>query len=84
MREEKDLFLTTFQKFVIVLESYLASSGAEAGAENNWFRCVLSQMQAFARRYKGSIQSFISTLDAIVFSEDCDTRIRSAFKDAIA
>jgi hypothetical protein len=38
LREEKDLFLTTFQRFVIVLESYLASSGAASGQENAWFK----------------------------------------------
>jgi hypothetical protein len=84
LREEKDLFLTTFQRFVIVLESYLASSGAAAGAENAWFRSVIAQMRAFARRYRNSIHSFKTTLVAIVFSDDCDVRIRTAFMDATA
>jgi hypothetical protein len=84
LREEKDLFLTTFQRFVMVLESNLASSGASAGQENNWFKTVLAQMQAFARRYRSSIQPFMATLDAIVFSDDCEPRIRSAFKQAVS
>ena len=84
LREEKDLFLTTFQRFVIVLESYLASSGAAPGQENAWFRAVLAQMAAFARRYYNSIESFIPTLDTIVFAEDCDARIRAAFQVGIS
>ncbi len=84
LREEKDLFLTTFQRFVIVLESYLASSGALAGQENAWFKNVLAQMTAFARRYRRSVDPFVTTLETIVFSDDCDARIRAAFQVAVA
>ena len=41
-------------------------------------------MTAFARRYYASIESFIPTLDTIVFADDCDARIRAAFKVGIS
>lgn len=80
LREEKDLFLTIFQRFAIVMESYLAESGAAPGQENNWFKAVLAQMVAFERRYSSAIAPFASTLRSVVFSQDCDERIRSAFR----
>lgn len=80
LREEKDLFLTTFQRFVIVLDTYLSQSQPQAGSENAWFKLVTSQLTAFGRRYGPSIQTLVSTLDSFVFSEDCDARIRAAFK----
>lgn len=76
LREEKDLFLTAFQRFVIVMESYLA--GNTADVNNAWFQVVLSQMVAFGRRYLESIKPFLSTLESVVFS-DTDERIREAF-----
>ena len=79
LREEKDLFLTTFQRFVIVMESYLVSlEGTADATPNHWFQTVLAQMIAFLRRYRESIQPFISTLQSVVFS-DTDPRIRDAF-----
>ena len=79
LREEKDLFLTTFQRFVIVMESYLG--GLEDGAEPNaWFKNVLSHMVAFTRRHEPSIISFKATLQSVVFS-DTNERISKAFLD---
>lgn len=83
-REEKDVFLTTFQRFSMVLESYLAQTQAMPGQENSWFRSVLAQMVAFGRRYRATIAPFVSTLESFVFSDgDCDVRIRSAFAKSL-
>lgn len=81
LREEKDLFLTIFQKFAIVLEAYLEEN---RGQENSWFRAVLGQMESFVRRYSTTIQPIYGTLESFVFSDDCDSRIREAYQRAKA
>lgn len=79
LRDEKDLFLTIFQKFAIVLEAYLEEN---KGQENSWFHAVLGQMESFIRRYADTINPFVGTLESFVFSDDCEARIREAYRRA--
>ena len=79
LREEKDLFLTIFQRFAILAESYLEN--VNEGEENEWFKGLMANMIAFGRRYHSTIKSFMSTLETFVFSDDCDKRIIEAFEN---
>ncbi|KAF9903314.1 Nuclear cap-binding protein subunit 1 [Lobosporangium transversale] len=92
-REQKEVFLTLYQKFVAILQSKLKEiEGLNPGSEEleqktrsyqigqGWFLEV-------GRRYSKEVATFSSTLDAIVFSADSeagepiDPRIINIFQE---
>ncbi|KAF9114720.1 Component of the cap-binding complex (CBC) [Mortierella sp. AM989] len=88
-REQKEVFLTLYQKFVAVLQSKLKeieSSGQNPDDNRSW-EIEQGWFLELGRRYSKEVATFSSTLDAIVFSADSETgepvdpRITSIFQE---
>ncbi|KAG0223717.1 armadillo-type protein [Mortierella sp. GBAus27b] len=88
-REQKEVFLTLYQKFVGVLQQRLVDLEASGqGTEGNrpW-EIALGWFLELGRRYSKEVATFSTTLEAIVFSgngetgEAVDTRIANIFQE---
>ncbi|KAF9207554.1 Component of the cap-binding complex (CBC) [Haplosporangium sp. Z 27] len=88
-REQKEVFLTLYQKFVSVLQTKLReieSAGQNVDEDRSW-EIGLGWFLELGRRYSKEVATFSSTLDAIVFSvtsetgEPIDSRITSIFQE---
>ncbi|KAG0233647.1 Component of the cap-binding complex (CBC) [Actinomortierella wolfii] len=86
-REQKEVFLTLYQKFVGVLRERLATLEADEEAnveEDRWWCNALGWFTEIGRRYSKEVASFSTTLEAIVFSVDgqaVDSRITDIFQE---
>ncbi|KAF9426538.1 Component of the cap-binding complex (CBC) [Podila epigama] len=88
-REQKEVFLTLYQRFVQVLKSQLRTieASGENVEENRWWEISLGWFLELGRRYSKEVTTFSSTLEAIVFSADNETgepidpRITNIFQD---
>ncbi|KAF9366670.1 Component of the cap-binding complex (CBC) [Mortierella sp. NVP85] len=86
-REQKEVFLTLYQKFVGVLQqrlNELESSGQSAEGNRPW-EIGLGWFLELGRRYSKEVAIFSATLETIVFSaggiETVDTRISNIFQE---
>ncbi|KAF9998965.1 Component of the cap-binding complex (CBC) [Entomortierella chlamydospora] len=74
-REQKEVFLTLYQKFVSVLQSKLKeieSSGQNVEDDRSW-EIGQGWFLELGRRYSKEVATFSSTLEAIVFTADSET-----------
>ncbi|KAF9128208.1 Component of the cap-binding complex (CBC) [Mortierella sp. 14UC] len=74
-REQKEVFLIMYQKFVQVLQSQvreLESSGQDVD-DSRWWQIGLGWFLELGRRYSKEVTTFSTTLEAIVFSSDSET-----------
>lgn len=88
-REQKEVFLTLYQRFVEVLKGQLRKieESGENLDENRWWEIGLGWFLELGRRYSKEVTTFSSTLEAIVFSVDnetgdaIDSRITNIFQE---
>ncbi|KAG0091883.1 Component of the cap-binding complex (CBC) [Podila epicladia] len=88
-REQKEVFLTLYQRFVEVLKGQLhkIEESGENLDENRWWEIGLGWFLELGRRYSKEVTTFSSTLEAIVFSVDnetgdaIDSRITNIFQE---
>ncbi|TPX62408.1 hypothetical protein PhCBS80983_g00437 [Powellomyces hirtus] len=81
LREQKEVFLQVFQKFVDVIHAKIAvfnSAGTEPKS-TPWFRWVVSNMREVARGFPNEVRAYKFTLDAIIFTDEVDPRIRAVW-----
>ncbi|KAG9067373.1 Component of the cap-binding complex (CBC) [Linnemannia hyalina] len=74
-REQKEVFLIMYQKFVQVLQSQLREIEASGEDVDNsrWWQIGLGWFLELGRRYSKEVTTFSTTLEAIVFSSDSET-----------
>ncbi|KAF9425880.1 Component of the cap-binding complex (CBC) [Entomortierella beljakovae] len=88
-REQKEVFLTLYQKFVAVLQKKLQDieASGENIEENRSWEIGQGWFLELGRRYSREVATFSSTLEAIVFTTDSesgeaiDPRISSIFQE---
>lgn len=76
-REQKEVFLTLYQKFVGVLQSQLQviETSGESLESSRWWEIGLGWFLELGRRYSKEVTSFSNTLEAIVFSGGGDAAV---------
>ncbi|KAG0005208.1 Component of the cap-binding complex (CBC) [Modicella reniformis] len=84
-REQKEVFLTLYQRFVAVLQQRLneiESSGEGLEGNRSW-EIALNWFLELGRRYSKEVATFSTTLEAIVFAsgEAIDPRITNIFQE---
>ncbi|KAG0299447.1 Component of the cap-binding complex (CBC) [Dissophora globulifera] len=74
-REQKEVFLTLYQKFVAVLELRLKEieASGQSVEESRAWEIGMGWFLELGRRYSKEVATFSSTLEAIVFSADAET-----------
>lgn len=92
LKEEKELFVFTFQKFTIALADFLdnhknamkTSSAMDVDKEEYfsqfWFNSVLSHCKELVRRYPKEVNIFLPSLEDLVFTDDLPSDLISLFK----
>ncbi|KAI8381201.1 armadillo-type protein [Radiomyces spectabilis] len=82
-REEKEVFMVVYQKFVHVLQEMLVSYSAQSIDPNqNWtYWWVLGWYREVLRLYFKECTGFMTTLESIVFTPDIDHRITGVFQE---
>ncbi|KAI8145645.1 armadillo-type protein [Fennellomyces sp. T-0311] len=82
-REQKEVFIVAYQKFVQVLQEQLTSSGqGQADAELTWtYRWIFGWFREMMRLYYKDCSGFLTTMETVVFTNDVDERITAVFAD---
>ncbi|KAI8816755.1 armadillo-type protein [Fimicolochytrium jonesii] len=83
LREQKEVFVQLFQKFVDVIREQYAvfeSQGVDP-TTTAWNRWVLGNMREVARGFPNEVKSYKVTLDMLVFREDIDARILKVWRE---
>jgi len=79
-REQKELFLVIFQRFVMCLSEHLTHAESENRDPNTfWFNVTMGQMKAVGRKYHTIIHPYLGTLENLLFN-NADARITSIFQ----
>ncbi|ORZ00493.1 armadillo-type protein [Syncephalastrum racemosum] len=82
-REQKEVFVATYQKFVQTLQSAMQQVSADqAEADLSWdIRWLLGWFREMLRSYYKECSTFTTTLETVVFTPDVDSRIAALFAD---
>jgi len=79
LREQKELFLIVFQRFVMCLNEYLGNESNASYHNEFWYFCTLGHLKEVGRKYHNDILPFISTLETLLFS-NVDPRLATVFQ----
>jgi nuclear cap-binding protein subunit 1 len=78
LREEKEVFLLVFQKFVDVLNHRLLSVSS---SDDPWFWRILGHLREFGRKHYRELRQFMVTLETLLFTPNTDGRILAVFEE---
>ncbi|KAI8994905.1 armadillo-type protein [Pilobolus umbonatus] len=80
-REQKEVFMIVYQKFVQSLQELIASNG-DKDIKTNWtFWWLFGWYKEVLRVYYKECRSFMTTLETLVFTSDLDKRITDVFTE---
>ncbi|KAG2227596.1 hypothetical protein INT45_002281, partial [Circinella minor] len=82
-REQKEVFIVAYQKFVQILQEKLTSSstGSE-DVEVTWtYRWIFGWYREMMRLYYKECSGFMTTMETVIFTNDIDDRITAVFAD---
>ncbi|KAI9492847.1 armadillo-type protein [Zychaea mexicana] len=81
-REQKEVFIVAYQKFVQVLQERLTSSTSGPDVELTWtYRWIFGWYREIMRLYHKECSGFLTTMETVVFTDDIDERIKAVFAD---
>ncbi|KAI9311540.1 armadillo-type protein [Dichotomocladium elegans] len=82
-RDQKEVFMSVYQKFVQVLQDELAPLPAHtADTQLSWnYLWILGWYRETMRMYYKECSGFLVTLETVVFTEGVNDRIRNVFTD---
>lgn len=81
----KNLFLITFQRFIMILTEHIARCEAEGTDFNNfWFKWTLGRLQEVFFRHHEQVFKYVDTLESLLFTSDIDHHILSIFQQFCA
>lgn len=79
--EQKNLFLTIFQRFIMLLSEHIQSCEAQSRSfKNHWFRWCIGRLQQIFYEHHEKIFVYVSTLESLLFTSDLDQHILLIFK----
>lgn len=79
--EQKNLFLTIFQRFIMLLSEHIQSHESKGRSfKNHWFRWCIGRLQQIFYEHHENIFSYVSTLESLLFTSDLDQHILLIFK----
>jgi len=79
LREQKELFLIIFQRFVMCLSEYLGGESNASYHSDFWYTSTLGHLKEVGRKYHDEIIPFLSTLETLLFS-NVDPKLAIAFQ----
>ncbi|KND02543.1 uncharacterized protein SPPG_03001 [Spizellomyces punctatus DAOM BR117] len=83
LREQKEVFLHVFQRFVDAIRNKcrsLESQGIDP-TRTAWYRWVMGNMREVARGFPTEVKAYQVTLDMIIFTDDVDPRILKVWQE---
>ena len=79
--EQKNLFLTIFQRFIMLLSEHIQSCESQSRSfKNHWFRWCIGRLQQIFYEHHEKIFVYVSTLESLLFTSDLDQHILLIFK----
>lgn len=80
-REQKELFLILFQRFIMVLTEHSVQCEQQQKSKlNSWFRFTLQRLQEIFLTYHDEIQQYQDTLESLMFTTDLESHILQVFQ----
>lgn len=79
--EQKNLFLTIFQRFIMLLSEHIQTCESKGRSfKNHWFRWCIGRLQQIFYEHHENIFNYVSTLESLLFTSDLDQHILLIFK----
>lgn len=79
--EQKNLFLTIFQRFIMLLSEHIQTCESKGRSfKNHWFRWCIGRLQQIFYEHHENIFKYVSTLESLLFTSDLDQHILLIFK----
>jgi len=80
-RDQKDLFLILFQRFIMVLTDHAVQCDQHKKSKLNvWFRFTLQKLQEVFLTYHKEIQQYEDTLESLMFTANTESHILQVFQ----
>lgn len=79
--EQKNLFVTIFQRFIMLLSEHIQTCEMQGRSfKNHWFRWCIGRLQQIFYEHHENIFNYVSTLESLLFTSDLDQHILLIFK----
>lgn len=79
-REQKQLFLIIFQRFIMILTEHIVRSEQhQVDVDSHWFKYTTERLQEILITNHHQVFQYLSSLETLLFTSDLDPRILSLF-----